>query len=272
MPTRTSETSDYEYIINLVYERTRIRLHDGKEQLISSRLGKRFRHHGFQSIGEYCDFLRRTNDEEELTHMTDALTTNFTHFLREKDHFDFLVSTALPNLVGNRKKFQIWSAACATGEEPYSLVFTLAESFPLLSGWDWKIHATDVSTKALGTAQKGIYPEERLNSLPREWWRKYFQKGFKEWEGHYRVKQEFIDRIHFKNVNLLGDYTMPGPFEVIFCRNVMIYFDRPTQEQLVQRLAQFLVPNGYLLIGHSESLNGLNIGLRCLKPSIYQKA
>lgn len=272
MPTQTDEASDFEFVINLIYERCRIRLHDGKQQLIKARLGKRMRHHGFESLGQYCDYLRRTGDEEELTHMVDALTTNYTQFLREKDHFEFLVGTALPNLVKGRKRFNVWSAACATGEEPYSIAFYLTEHFPIVGGWDWNVHATDISTKALDKAQQGVYPQDRLNSLPPDWWRKCFQKGVREWDGFYRVKPQLRERIHFRQLNLLGHYTFSEPFEVIFCRNVMIYFDRPTQEQLVQRLAQFLLPGGYLLIGHSESLNGLNIGLRCLKPSIYQKA
>ncbi len=272
MPTQTDEAADFDFIINLVYERSRIRLHDGKQQLIRARLGKRMRHHGFELLSQYCDYLRRTGNEEELTHMVDALTTNYTQFLREKDHFEFLVQTAIPGLVGSRKRFNIWSAPCATGEEPYSIAFYLSEHFPLLAGWDWRIFATDVSTKALNTAQNAIYQEDRLSSLPPEWWRKYFQKGQRDYDGCYRVKQPIIDRVQFRNINLLGNYTLQEQFEVIFCRNMMIYFDRPTQEQLVNRLTQFLIPGGYLLIGHSESLNGLDIGLRCLKPSIYQKA
>ena len=271
MPTQTDEARDFEFVINLIYERCRIRLHDGKHQLIKARLGKRMRYHGFESLGQYCDYLRRTGDEDELTHMVDALTTNYTQFLREKDHFDFLVGTALPALTKGRKRFNIWSAACATGEEPYSIAFYLTEYFPTVGGWDWNIQATDISTKALDKAQQAVYPQDRLSSLPPDWWRKCFQKGVREWDGFYRVKPSLRERIHFRQINLLGNYTFSEPFEVIFCRNVMIYFDRPTQEQLVQRLAQFLLPGGYLLIGHSESLNGLNIGLRCLKPSIYQK-
>jgi len=271
MPSQTDEASDYDFVINLIYERSRIRLHDGKERLISARLGKRMRHHGFETLGQYCDYLRRTGDEDEITHMVDALSTNYTHFLRERDHFDFLVGTALPRLLGNRKRFNIWSAPCATGEEPYSIAFYLSEHFPTSDGWDWKIYATDVSTTALATAQKGIYHQERLGAIPPDWWRKYFQKGQKEFEGSYRIKQALRERVQFSNVNLMGSYSMPEPFQVIFCRNMMIYFDRPTQEQLVQHLSQFLVQDGYLLIGHSESLNGLNTGLRCLEPSIYQK-
>lgn len=271
MPRQTDQDSDFDFIIRLVYERCRIRLHDGKHQLIKARLGKRMRRLGLETLGEYCDYLRQSGDEEELTHLVDALTTNYTHFLREKDHFEFLVGTALPGLLKGQKKFQIWSAACATGEEPFTIGFYLAEHFPLMSGWDWRIQATDVSTQALARAQQGIYAEERLTSLPPGWGPKFFQKGQRDWEGYYRVKPDLQERLHFQQVNLLGQYSFAEPFQVIFCRNVMIYFDRPTQEQLVQRLAQCLVPNGYLLIGHSESLNGLDLGLRCLRPSIYQK-
>jgi chemotaxis protein methyltransferase CheR len=272
MQTQIDEASDYDFIIRLIYDRCRIRLHDGKHQLIKARLGKRMRQHGFETLAQYCHYLRRSADEDEFTHLVDALTTNYTQFLRERDHFEFLVGTALPKPAGARRDFRVWSAACATGEEPYSMAFYLSESFPPEAGWDWRITASDISTKALTQAAQGIYPEGRLESLPLEWRRKYLQKGQKNWEGHYRVKPQLMDRVLFRQINLLGDYGFRETFEVIFCRNVMIYFDRPTQEQLVQRLAQFLVPGGYLLIGHSESLHGLNIGLRCLKPSIYQNA
>ncbi len=272
MPVATDEARDFEYIIQLVYDRCRIRLHDGKEQLIRARLGKRMRHHGFQSLAEYCDYLRRSGDEEEMTHLVDALTTNYTQFLRERDHFEFLVRTALPALVGTKpRRFAVWSAACATGEEPYSLGFYLDTHYPVAAGWDWRILATDISTKALGSGQAGIYPAERLSSVPPEWWRRFFQKGVGKWEGHCRIKEELRSRVEFRQINLLGQYTFQERFEVVFCRNVMIYFDRPTQEQLVRKIGEHLVPHGYLLIGHSESLNGLDIGMRCLKPSVYQR-
>jgi len=273
MPAATDETKDFDFIVNLIYDRCRIRLHDGKQQLIRARLGKRMRHHGFESLGQYCDYLRSSGDETELTHMVDALTTNYTQFLREKDHFEFLVNTALPALLPkNPGRFHVWSAACATGEEPYSLGFYLSEHYARTSGWDWRILATDISTKALGTAQQAVYPVERLNSVPSEWWRKYFQKGHGKWEGHCRIKPELSELVTFRQINLLGSYSFTERFPVIFCRNVMIYFDRPTQEQLVRKLTEFLQPKGYLLIGHSESLNGLDIGMRCLRPSIYQKS
>jgi chemotaxis protein methyltransferase CheR len=215
--------------------------------------------------------LKYEADEEEITHVVDALTTNFTHFLREESHFQFLVKQALPSLLKpGQKQFRIWSAACATGEEPYSLAIYLAEHYPIIEGWDWQIMATDISTKALDAARTAIYSASKLDSLPSEWIRKYFQRGHNEWEGHCRVKQALTSRITFKHLNLLGDYRLSETFEVIFCRNVMIYFDRLTQQQLVSHLGTHLVSSGYLLVGHSESLNGLTLPFKCVKPSIYQ--
>lgn len=267
-----AETEACRYIATLVYDRCRIRLHDGKEALIQSRLGKRIRAHGFQSLPQYCEFLRTRADEDEFTQVIDALSTNFTHFLREPEHFKVMTETALPAvLTGRSKKFSIWSAASSSGEEPYSIAFHLAEKYPVASGWDWHITASDISTKVLAKAQAAIYPAERLESIPMEWVRKYFDKGAGQWEGQCRVKQDIARRVSFRQINLIEPYDHTQLFEVIFCRNVMIYFDRATQEQLVNRLARFLVPGGYLFIGHSESLNGMNVPLRCLRPSIYQR-
>jgi chemotaxis protein methyltransferase CheR len=266
------ETEDFEFIINLVYEKSRIRLHDGKEQLIRARLGKRLRAMGFDDLSSYCDHLKRDAGDQEITQVVDALSTNFTNFLREPEHFDFLVSTSLPaTLRTGQKRFTVWSSACSTGEEPYSIAFYLAQHYPPSEGWSWKILATDISTRALDTASEAIYPAERLNALPKEWQRAYFQKGLGKWEGHFRIKEEIRSRVEFRHLNLLGDYPFNDTFQTVFCRNVMIYFDRQTQEELVRKLGRLLVPKGHILIGHSESLTGLDTGLQCLRPSIYQK-
>jgi chemotaxis protein methyltransferase CheR len=271
--TKNAEAEACQYIADLVYDRCRIRLHDGKDALIKARLGKRMRKYGFTALPQYCDFLRTEGDEAELTMVIDALTTNFTNFLREADHFKFLVEQALPSVLPKGgKKFHVWSAASSSGEEPYTIGFYLSEHFPPALGWDWRIAASDISTKVLEKARQGIYPAERLDAIPRDWLRKYFQKGVGRWEGCCRVKSSITERVSFRQINLIESYTHPQPFEIIFCRNVMIYFDRPTQEQLVNQLCRFLVPKGYLIIGHSESLNGLNVPLRCLRPSIYQRS
>jgi chemotaxis protein methyltransferase CheR len=268
-----AEAEACQFIARLVYDRCRIRLHEGKDALIKARLGKRMRKHGFAGLPEYCDFLRTRGGEEEVTSVIDALATNFTNFLREADHFKFLIDQALPALLPKgRKKFRIWSAASSSGEEPYTIGFYLSEHYPPALGWDWWITASDISTKALEKARLAIYPAEHLDAVPRDWLHKYFQKGVGRWEGCCRVKPGITERVSFRQINLVEPYNHLQPFEVIFCRNVMIYFDRSTQEQLVQHLCRFLEPKGYLLIGHSESLNGLNIPLRCLRPSIYQKS
>ncbi len=269
--TISSDAEACEYIITLIYERCRIKLHEGKEALIRARLGKRMRHFGFNSLASYCDYLRNQAGDEEFTRVVDALTTNYTNFLREEEHFHFLVETALPAVLSpGQKKIRIWSAASSSGEEPYTIAFYLAERFSPAQGWDWRITASDISTKVLEKARLGVYAADRVASIPAEWLRKYFQRGTGRWDGHYRVKSCLSERITFRQINLIEPCSHPEPFHVIFCRNVMIYFDRQTQERLVRQLCQFLAPGGYLLIGHSESLNGLDVPLRCLRPSIYQ--
>jgi len=269
--TLTSEAAACAYIIDLIYERCRIRLHNGKETLIKARLGKRIRQLGHAGLAEYCEFLRTRAGADEFTAVVDALTTNFTSFLREEDHFKFMVEQALPPLLQrDQRNFNVWSAASSSGEEPYTMAFYLSEFFPPASGWNWHITASDISTKVLAAAELGVYGEERVRVLPNGWLRKYFQKGTGTWKGHYRIQRELAKRVAFRQINLIASYAHAQPFEVIFCRNVMIYFDRQTQEQLARQLCHFLVPHGCLIIGHSESLNGLNLPLRCVRPSIYQ--
>ena len=261
-----------DYIIALIYERSRIRMDRGKEALIRSRLGKRMRALGIPSLPDYCHYLDSPEGAGEVTRAIDALTTNFTHFMREREHFEFMVNEVLPGLLArNQKQFGIWSAACATGEEPYTIAFHLEERFPTAEGWNWRIQATDISTRALDKAVQGIYADERLECLPRGWGSRYFQRGFGACAGFCRVKRHLQERVSFRQMNLLEDQPDDGAFEIIFCRNVMIYFDRPTQERLVNRLGRALVPGGYLFTGRAESLNGLALPLRCLRPNIYQK-
>lgn len=266
------EAADFEFIIALVYERSRIRLHDGKQALIRARLGKRMRAHGYESFHEYCEFLRQRADEDEITHVVDALATNFTSFLREQVHFDFLVREALPTVMPKgQRQIQVWSAACATGEEPYSIALYLAEHYPLAAGWDWQVLATDISTKALDRARQGVYPGERVESVPAEWLRRYFQRGHGRMEGQVRLKEALRERVRFDQLNLLGNYTLDRRFEVIFCRNVMIYFDAPTREKLVKRFISLLRPGGIFAVGSAETLAGLSLPVKSVMPSLYIK-
>jgi len=267
-----TEAEACQYIARMIYERCRIRLHEGKDTLIKARLGKHLRRHGFSTLAQYCEYLETEADENEITIVVDSLTTNFTNFLREEDHFKFLVQQALPeHTIKGKKDFQIWSAASSSGEEAYSIGIYLSEYFPIEDGWNWRISASDISTKVLNKAKLAVYTNDRLDSMPREWLRKYFQRGVGNWEGHCRVVSGITDRVSFQQINLIESYTHSRPFEVIFCRNVMIYFDRATQEQIVRQMCRFLPSHGYLITGRSESLNGLSVPLRCIRPSIYQR-
>jgi chemotaxis protein methyltransferase CheR len=271
MRTPIAERQACQLISQLVCDRYGIQMRDGKEALIQARLGKRIRHLGLAGVAAYCDWLRQRDDPEEWTLVVDALTTNCTQFLREADHFSWMVEQAVPSAPKqNGRPFRVWSAACSSGEEACSIGMYLAEHGPAVPGWDWEVTASDISTKVLGRAKLGIYAGDSLNELPRPWLQKYFQKGLGQWEGYYRVKRIIADRIHFQQINLMADYSHPHNFQIIFLRNVMIYFDHASREQIVNRLCRFLAPQGYVLTGHSESLNGLNVPLRYLRPSIYQ--
>jgi chemotaxis protein methyltransferase CheR len=264
------ETEALEYISSLVYERARIRLDDGKHELIKARLGKRLRHHGFAALPDYCEFLQSHASEDEVTHVIDALTTNFTNFMREPDHFEFLVRIAVPRLSGARRPVRIWSAACSSGEEPFTIACFMDDLQRSQLGMTWEITASDISTKVLAQAQTAVYTLDRIKCFSPEWVSRYFQRGMGRSQGLCRVKPALAARVAFRQINLAEDYSHTNPFDVIFCRNAMIYFDRDIQQQIVRRLSSHLVPGGYLIIGHSESLNGLDVPLRCIRPSIYQ--
>jgi chemotaxis protein methyltransferase CheR len=215
-----------------------------------------------------------------MTDLLDVISTNVTDFFREWKHFEFLQSEVLSRWEKTvkerpREPFRIWSAACSSGEEPYSLAILLAEFFrrrPELQAQGWQVLATDISTRVLSAARQATYKVGRIKLPDPSWLRTYFQKGVGTWDGHYRIKPELRERVKFDRVNLVEwPYPFSDKFHAIFCRNVMIYFDRPTQEQLIPHFAQHLVPGGYLFVGHSESLLGIEHGLKCVKPSTYQR-
>lgn len=274
----TLATEDYEFIRRLVYEQSRINLGSDKVELVRSRVQKRLRALGLPDFESYCRLLESPAGQDELTELLDVISTNVTEFFREWRHFEYLRDVVLPAWLAHAKQnsrepFRVWSAACSSGEEPYSIAILLAELLGEGRGVDWRVMATDISTRVLGMAQEAVYKADRVKLPAPEWLRAYFQKGVGSWEGHLRVKTSLRERITFRRVNLFEwPYPFNEKFHVIFCRNVMIYFDRKTQEQLVPRLAQQLVPGGHLLVGHSESLVGLEHGLKCVRPSIYQHA
>lgn len=267
--------SEFEFIRTLVYERSRISLGADKRELVSARLGKRLRATQLKSIGEYCELLRSPDAAEELSHLIDAISTNHTFFFREGAHFDFVRDHIVPEMAARRARerwarFYAWSAACSSGEEPYSLAITLQEA--LGATWDWHIECTDISHRILDRARLAIYKDDVVAKLPPATIRTHFQKGIGPQVGNYRVRPELRAHVAFQQLNLLeGEPAFRDLFQVIFCRNVMIYFDRQTQEELVSRLTRRLVPGGYLLVGHSESLTGIKHSLQMVRPATYRR-
>lgn len=266
--------SEFDFIRSLVYERSRINLGPDKRQLVSARLGKRLRATNVASLGDYCALLQSPGAEEELSHLIDAISTNHTFFFREIAHFDFMRTVAIPEMLERSRierwsRLRLWSAASSSGEEAYSMAITLAGH---CGNFPWQIEATDISHRILAKAAAAIYPAETVDRLAPDLVRTYFQRGYGPQEGKYRVKPALRERVSFHHLNLLeGQPPSTEPFQIIFCRNVMIYFDRPTQEELVERLARRLVPGGYLFVGHSESLTHLRHGLQVVRPAVYRK-
>jgi chemotaxis protein methyltransferase CheR len=266
--------SEFEFLRSLVYERSRINLGPDKRQLVSARLGKRLRATNVPTLSDYCRLLQAPGAEQELGHLIDAISTNHTFFLREMAHFDFLRDKAIPRLLERTRTerwstFRVWSAACSTGEEPFSIAMTLAEC---LAARTWRVEATDISRRVLAKAAAAIYSHETVSRLPPQTVRAHFQRGIGPQQGNYRVKAPLRERVTFHHLNLLdGQPTFTEPFQVIFCRNVMIYFDRATQEELVARLTRRLMPGGYLFVGHSESLMHLCHSLQLIQPAVYRK-
>jgi chemotaxis protein methyltransferase CheR len=261
---------DFQFIRQLVYDQSSIHLGDEKREMVCTRLNNR--------LSEYCALLKSNREPGEITHLIDALSTNFTTFFREIEHFKFLKDTIIPNYLASgycrsNEPLRMWSAACSTGEEPYSaaIVFDSCMLPPFRDMWH--IFASDISTRVLEKARQGIYEERRVELPNPAWLPRYFQKGQREWEGHFRVKQPIRERIDFEHMNLL----QPGPehadakYYVIFCRNVMIYFDRETSRALVDQLYRHLHAGGYLIIGHAESLHRKPRGLHQIKTSIFRK-
>ncbi len=268
--------SDYEFIRELVYHHSRINLGPDKKALVSARLGKRLRATNISSITDYCRFLQEDSDDE-LAHLIDAISTNHTYFFREKQHFDFLRTTVVPEMIQRQARerwisFNVWSAACSSGEEPYSIAIGLSEQFGRQPSWPWKIEATDISNRVLKKARLGVYQDECVAKVDPALLRAHFQKGFGPQNGNYRVKAHIQNGVAFRRLNLLeGAFPFAEPFHVIFCRNVMIYFDRKTQEELVHKLAHRLVPGGYLYVGHAESLSGIRHSLETVRPAVYRR-
>ncbi|GAN34750.1 MAG: methyltransferase domain-containing protein [Candidatus Brocadia sp. AMX2] len=274
------DISDKEFSLfqRLIYNESGINLTPAKKELLKSRLMKRLRERSLSSFKEYYKYVTEEDTTgEELVSMLDCISTNLTEFFREAAHFDFLSKKVLPVLLENKRKkrekrIRIWCAGCSTGEEPYSISMVLAECIEQLSEWDIKVLATDLSTRVLKKAMQGIYAKDRLQGIPLQMLNTYFEKGTHNFKDHYQIKESLRNLISFRRLNLT-DETFPfkGQFDFIFCRNVMIYFNKQTQSKLVSKFYQYLTPDGYLFIGHSESLAGTETRFQYVRPTIYQK-
>jgi len=264
---------EYEHIRKLVYDLSRINLGANKKELVTARLGKRIRALKLDSYRSYLAFLDSPKGQAELFHLIDAISTNHTYFFREEGHFEFLSKVALPTLCQDKRPraLRLWSAACSSGEEAYSLGIHLTQELERY-GWDWKIACSDISTRILEKAQLGVFAADRLRGVTPSMQKRFFQKGYGQWEGFFRAAEDLRKRLSFARVNLVdASYPWSDQFDIVFLRNVMIYFDRETQEEVVNKIAQQLVPGGYLIIGQSESLTGVKHPYVTCRPSVYQK-
>lgn len=262
---------DFDFLRKLSNQHSGILVPDDKFDMFYSRLSRRIRSLGLADFKQYCQYLS-DNHDLEFTDFINAVTTNLTAFFRENHHFEFLRGTVIPDLLKKNqhsKMIKVWSAGCSTGEEPYSIAMTLMESVP--SDWQIKILATDLDTEVLAKAASGVYSEDRIDGLPERQIKKWFQKGKDDQQKKVRVKNELRRLISFKQLNLMGDWPMRGPFDFMFCRNVLIYFDKQTKELLAKRYAELLASKSYLFIGHSESLHQLSTDFDLIGNTIYRK-
>ncbi len=269
---------DFERFSKLVYEQCGIKLPAHKQSMLEARLRKRLRALGLGSFEEYAELIFSGRAPEgELVSLIDVVTTNKTDFFREPAHFDFLVQTALPMLIdttgaGMARPLRIWSAGCSTGKEPYTLAMVLSEFRASHPGFSFEILGTDISTDVLDKAVRGIYAADKAEPIPPTLRRKYLLKAKDPEQRQVRIVPELRSLVRFRRLNFLdADYGLREPFDVIFCRNVLIYFDRPTQERLLGRFADLLETGNFLFLGHSETLLGLSLPLRQMAPSVYRK-
>lgn len=261
----------YDTFRRIVYEKSGISINENKEALLTARVGKRMRELSIQDAREYLDYVLSDQTGEEIVHLLDVISTNVTHFFREPDHFEFLAARFSEWLNKGQRKFRIWSAACSSGEEPYSIAMTLLETQNGCKT-DLKILATDISTRILAKSTNGSYDVKKMENVSPLLRERYFDKQGRSENAVYTVKRQVKERILFKRLNLSEvPFPMKGPMDVIFCRNVMIYFDNQVRKILLDEFYRLLKPEGYLMVGHAESLTGMLGGFKPVMPSVYVK-
>ncbi|QJW98014.1 CheR family methyltransferase [Frigoriglobus tundricola] len=264
--------AEFEAICAYLYEEVGIALGGTKRDMVSSRLAKRLRHFGLNSFGEYLRRVRAGDPVGERQEFINCLTTNKTDFFREPHHFAFLRDTIVPRLrAAGKKRVRVWSAGCSTGEEPYTLAMTLAAACPAADGWDVRILASDIDTGVLAGAARGVYDADRTRDVAPDLLHRYFRRGTGAQAGKVAARPELRDLIEFRQINLIGSqWALNARFDVIFCRNVVIYFDRETQHRLLTRFAAQLDPNGYLFMGHSENIHWMADTFVSLGGTVYR--
>ncbi len=259
----------FKKISQLMHRLCGVSLHNGKEELVKARLTKRLRALGLGNFEQYMRYVEHDNSGQELTSMIDMLTTNKTSFFRESQHFDYLRQRILPGLTNGG--IRLWSAGCSSGEEPYSIAILLREEMSDVDRKDVRILATDISTRILERAREAVYAQNTLQGIPPRLLPKYFTCIRAKPTRAYQIKDNARAMVRLARLNLMESWPMKGPFDVIFCRNVMIYFDKPTREELVNRFWQLLKPGGHLFVGHSESLAHLSHKFNYVQPAVYIK-
>ena len=267
----TMTDTEYRRIRDLARRFSGIKMSEDKRDLLMNRLARRLRECDVRTYTQYCDVLE--SNDSEVEQFTNAITTNLTSFFREQHHFDFLKQKLIPELLTRKhtdRVIRVWSAGCSTGEEPYSLAMTFREAVPEHAGYDVRILATDLDSDALARAKSGVYSNERIEGLSSEQRKRWFLRGKGANNGLVRVKPDLAQSISFRQLNLHGPWPFKGPIDIIFCRNVVIYFDKPTQKELFKRYAETLSPNGHLFIGHSESLFNVSNDFELLGNTIYR--
>lgn len=263
----------------LIYHESGIWLGEHKQALLSGRLARRLRLLGLENMGEYLHLVSQPDQQHERAVMIDCITTNQTHFFREPRHFDFLVRQIFPPwhsmaLYGERPKtVRVWSAACSSGEEPYSLAMLLLKHFPPEQGWVIEVLATDICTRVLEKARAALYPIEKAKEIPTEFLRNYMLKGRGEQREFMKVSHEVHRIVRFARVNLHADsYPVFGLFDLVFCRNVLIYFDQHSKQKVMGGILRHLAPAGLLFVGHSEHMGSIVPGLKAVAPTVYALA
>jgi len=271
---------DFRRLGSLIEDHCGIRIPPAKKVMVEGRLRRRARMLALSSLSDYCRHLFDDgNLGDELTDLIDAITTNKTEFFRENGHFHFLVRTTLPELTsrphrpGLNRPLKVWSAACASGAEPYTLAMVLGDYRRACPGFQFEIYATDICTEVLAQAKRAIYPEEMAAAIPDEIARRYLRRSRDRDRPTVRLVPELRQRVHFGHLNLMNsDYPMDQDMDVIFCRNVLIYFDKPTQHAVLGKLCRHLRPGGYLFVGHSESVLGGSLPLTHVATAVFQRS